>query len=545
MQKKTTEPRVAVGIIILMFSNLIVKVIGVLFKIPLRNLLGGEGMGYFDASYNIFTNLYLISTAGLPTAISIMVSRERKNGRKKEVGKIFNASLGLFCFIGLITTSVMFFGSDVLAAATGNPDAGAAIAAISPTLFLICVSSAIRGYFQGHQNMLPTALSEVIESTGKFVIGIVMGTWAFSQGKSLEICAAYAIAGVSIGEAAGMLLLIFTKLFFKPDYSYSGIPDDGTTTPLSKIWYELLKISVPIMISSIALNLTGTIDNFTIVNLMKSYVSDPSIAVSAYGNYSSLVIPLFHLPSAFIYPISTSIAPAISSNKTSVVEKEKISKTVTASIKMSAVISVPCVLGMAILARPILSLLFSDETAVKEFAPLLSIISPAIFFSAILTITSGILQARGHQRKPVISMACGIVVKAIVSIVLLRIPSVGIYGAPIGTLASYFVMAAINSAFVIKYVMPDINFLKIIAKPFAASAAGSVVTILVYKLLEDLGRPNVGTLVSVIATVIVYFVLLFMFREFTKNDILILPKGEKVYDLLCKMKLMKRESENR
>lgn len=543
MRKKVTEPRVAVGVIILMLSNIVVKVIGVLFKIPLRNLLGGEGMGYFDASYNIFTNLYLISTAGLPTAISIMVSRARKNGRKQEANRIFYASLTLFCLIGAFCTSVMFFGSDLLASWTGSPDAGTAIAVISPTLFLICISSVIRGYFQGHQNMLPTALSEVIESLGKFVIGIVMGTWAFGEGKSLEICAAYAIAGVAIGEAAGMILLIFAKLFFKPDYSYSGIADDGVTTPWLSVWEKLLKISVPIMISSVALNLTSTIDNFTIVNMMKSYVSDPSLAVSAYGNYSSLVFPLFHLPSAFIYPISTSIAPAISSDKTSDHEKKKIAETVTASIKMASVISVPCVFGMAILSKPILSLLFSDEAAINEFAPLLSIVSPAIFFSAILTVTSAILQARGYQKKPMISMACGIAVKAIVSVVLLGIPSVGIYGAPIGTMASYFVMAAINFAFVIKYVMPEINLFRIISKPLAASVAGSVITIFVYNLIRGFGRPNVGTLASVIATVIVYAIFLFLFREFTESDILILPKGKKIYDLLCKIKLMKRESD--
>ena len=201
MQKnKAKEPRLIVGVIILMISNIIVKVIGVLFKIPLHDLLGDRGMSYFNIAYNLFTTLYLVSTAGLPTAISMMVSEARVKGKKAEVRRIFRTAVCLFFILGTIGTSIMLFGAGGLAKLMGSADASWAIMAISPTLFLICISSSIRGYFQGHQNMFPTACSEIIESAGKFILGIVLGTWAVRTGKSIEICAAYAIAGVAIGE---------------------------------------------------------------------------------------------------------------------------------------------------------------------------------------------------------------------------------------------------------------------------------------------------------------------------------------------------------
>lgn len=543
MQRKTAkEPRLIVGVIILLASNIIVKVIGVLFKIPLHNLLGDRGMSYFNVAYNLFTTLYLISTAGLPTAISLMVSEARIKGRKCEVKHIFYTSLVLFFILGIIGTSIMLFGSGGLAKIMGSPDSSLAIAAVSPTLFLICISSSIRGYFQGHQNMFPTAASEVIESIGKFALGILFGIWAVNSGKSIEICAAYAIAGVAIGEAAGMIFLICAKLLHRQDYSYTRIEDDGVISAPKKILANLLMISIPVMLSSVALNLTSTVDTFTIINILKKCIT-PEAAETAYGNYTTLAVTLFHLPSAFIYPISTSLAPALSAVRASG-NKEKAEITLKASFKMTAIISVPCAIGMAIMSKPILGLLFKNSASVASAAPLLSILSPAIFFSAILTVTSAALQSYGHQNKPIISMVCGIITKLIVSCALMSVKSIGILGAPIGTLASYLVMAAVNFAFVIKYVGIQINIFKLIAKPLAASGIASVATVGAYMLIKNLSsRPNVATLASVFITVIIYFLLLFLLCEFRKSDIIMFPIGEKLYNFLCRIKLMKPEKQ--
>lgn len=538
MQKnKTKEPRLIVGVLVLMISNIIVKVIGVLFKIPLHDLLKDSGMGYFNAAYTLFTTLYLASTAGLPTAISMMVSEARVKGKRREIRRIFYTALSLFFVLGAVGTSIMLFGAKSLARLTGEPNTSWAIVAISPTLFLICIASSIRGYFQGHQNMIPTAGSEIIESVGKFALGIVLGSWAVKNGKSVEICAAYAIAGVAIGEACGLIFLVCAKVLHRRDDDYMpDLSDDEVSSP-KKILRSLLSISVPVMLSSVALNLTGTIDSFTIVNIMGKH-SSPEIANAAYGNYTTLAVTLFHLPSAFIYPISTSLAPALSAARVSE-NKAKERGVLNASMKMTVIISIPCAIGMAIMSKPILSLLFSSEASVASAAPLLSILSPAIFFSAILTVTSAALQACHKQRKPIISMLLGIVTKLIVSCTLMSIESIGILGAPIGTLASYFVMATINFIFVLKYVSSELNIFKLIIKPICASAISSVVTIFSYKIIKQAGHPTVATVVSIALTVVAYFVLLFATKNFEREDIMMLPKGEKIYNVLVKLHLMK------
>lgn len=538
MQKnKAKEPRLIVGVIILMISNIIVKVIGVLFKIPLHELLGDRGMSYFNIAYNLFTTLYLVSTAGLPTAISMMVSEARVKGKKLEVRRIFRTAVCLFFVLGTIGTSIMLFGAGGLASLMGSDDSKWSIMAISPTLFLICISSSIRGYFQGHQNMLPTACSEIIESAGKFVLGIVLGTWAIREGKSIEICAAYAISGVAIGEACGLVFLICAKLLHRQDYSYTLAADDGTVSPSKKILKNLLLISVPVMLSSVALNLTSTIDTFTIINIIKRY-SSAEAAEIAYGNYTTLAVTLFHLPSAFIYPISTSLAPALSAARAAE-NKIKEKSVLNASIKMVVIISIPCAIGMAIMSGPILSLLFSNKDSINSAAPLLSILSPAIFFSAILTVTSAALQACHYQRKPIISMLCGIVAKAVVSCALMSVESIGIFGAPIGTLVSYFVMAAVNFIFVLKYVSSEINIFRLIVKPMVASGLASVITLTSYYAISRAGHSTIGTIVSIVLTVFAYFILLFVLKEFKREDIMIFPHGEKIYNALVKMHLMK------
>ena len=443
----------------------------------------------------------------------------------------------LFFILGIAGTSVMLFGANGLAKLMGSADASWAIMAISPTLFLICISSSIRGYFQGHQNMVPTAGSEIIESVGKFVLGIVLGAWAVNSGKSIEICAAYAISGVAIGEACGLIFLVCAKFLHRQDYDYTLTEDDGKVSSTGKVLKNLLLISVPVMLSSVALNLTSTIDTFTIINIIKRN-SSLEAAEIAYGNYTTLAVTLFHLPSAFIYPISTSLAPALSAARASG-NKIKERSVVNASMKMTVIISIPCAIGMAIMSKPILSLLFSNEASVSSAAPLLSILSPAIFFSAILTVTSAALQACHKQRKPIISMLCGITAKAIVSCALMSIKSIGILGAPIGTLVSYFVMATVNFIFVLKYVSAEINIFRLIIKPIGASAIASAVTILSYSIISRAGHATVATVVSIVLTVAAYFVLLFALKNFEREDIMMLPKGEKIYNALVKLHLMK------
>lgn len=208
-------------------------------------------------------------------------------------------------------------------------------------------------------------------------------------------------------------------------------------------------------------------------------------------------------------------------------------------LKFASIISIPCAIGMSVLSGPILSLLFKDRASVASAAPLLSILSIGVFFTAMLTITTSILQSHGLQRKTIISMYSGVLVKLVLNIVLISNPKIGIYGAPIATVIGYFTMASINFYFILRHIGIRIEFFKNFLKAFFASAISSVVTIAVYQLISGLGYATIGTFTSVMATVIVYFILLLLFNAVQKSDIVLLPKGQKIYRILKKIRLMK------
>jgi len=551
-KQKTSSPRLISGVLILTASNLTVKLLGLLCKVPLQDVLGDKGMGYFNIAYSIFTTLYLVATAGLPSALTIMISGTPHNSvRRKQVERIFHVALSLFFTMGLLGAILMFVFARQLAEMAGSPDAYLCIMAIAPTLFFICMSSAIRGYFQGHRNMVPTAISEITEAISKFVIGIVLAYYAINRGESIEVAAAYGILGITIGVATGMIFLFVCKFLHNHDKNENcaviAVIGEEVSSKRS-IFKKMFSIALPITMSSVALNLTGIIDAFSIINLMKAFTTS-HIAETAYGNYSTLAVTMAHLPSAFIQPIASSLTPTLTSTlaamKNSSTEEERIAnkeasvKVMHSCLKFASIISIPCAIGMSVLSGPILSLLFKDKDSVSSAAPLLSILSIGVFFTAMLTITTSILQSHGLQRKTIISMYSGVLVKLVLNLILISNPNVGIYGAPIATVLGYFTMASINFYFILKHIGIRIEFFRNFLKAFVASGISSIVTIAVYRLIADLGYNTIGTFSAVIATAIVYFILLLLFNAVQKSDIVLLPKGQKIYRILKKIRLMK------
>ncbi len=524
------------GVLLLTIAGIAEKILGVILKIPLTGYLGSDGMGYFNSAYNIFSTFYTISITGLPIATSILISRSRAKGKKREVNNLFRVSLSLFVLVGLIGTSIMFFGAKTIANLIDkNNNSYYCIQTIAPILLIICISSAIRGYYQGHQNMMPSAVSELLDAVGKCALGIIFGGFAVSRGYSVEVAAAAAIGGITIGHLLGMGFLIVTKSLVKPNYSYLSVEIDDTTSERYRtLAKKMLRIAVPITLGSLALGLTSTIDTFTIMNML-----DSDNAMALYGDYTTLAVTLYRLPHAFIVPISSSLTPALTAAiASSNIKRTKI--TLHSALKVTSVISIPCSIGMGVLASPIITLLFgrsATKESIARTAPLLSLLAVAIFLMAILTVTSSMLQSYGKQSKPVVSMTCGTVVKLVLNIIL--IPSFGIIGAPIATVSGYFVMALINFIYILKYTDVSAKVIWAFIPPLLATAVCLPFTVLAYILTLKIATNAIATFVSIIITIAVYALALFITRTFTKDDILMLPKGEKIYRALAKAKLMK------
>ncbi len=528
------------GVVVLTVANLLVKVIGLLFKIPMNTVVGDEGMGYYTSAYTIYTFFYMISTAGLPVAVSIMISDSRSKGQLKQIKKIFRTTVTLFFIIGIVGMAAMFAGADTFASLLKASPTKISIMAIAPTLFFICISSALRGYFQGFQQMVPTAVSELIEAACKLALGIIFALYALDQGYEIHIVAAYAAAGLTIGAGLGMLYLCITKLFFKESayteefVSTVGISDD--TEPSSRILKRLVIIALPITISASVMSLTNMIDMVIVQRLLQETGMTQEQATTVYGNYTTLAVPMFNLPPVLIYPISAAIIPLLSVAKNQ--GDPKRSRTIMESaLRVAVLIGVPCAFGMSALAEPILNLFYRVPESIAMAAPLLRILAPSTLFVCILSVTNAILQACGQERKPVISMLAGAAVKLISNYFLIQL--IGMRGTPISTFLCYLTVTCINFTFVAKYAGIVPNIKRVFLRPFACGIVCAATALGAYSLYETFISPKIATLGAILTAGIVYVLLIFLLKAVTAEDIRLLPKGNKICSVLEKTHLIK------
>ncbi|MCI9552896.1 MAG: oligosaccharide flippase family protein, partial [Acutalibacter sp.] len=292
------------GAAILSASTLLVKVLGLLFSIPLANFISAEGMSYFYGAYDIFTVFLMLSTAGLPIAVSRMVSTAYVRGRRKEADQVFSVAFWLFFGIGLLGSLVMFFGSHQIAALMNKPGAAYTIIALAPTSFFIAITSALRGYFQGRSNMVPTALSQVIEAVTKVAIGVGLAAYIISRYDSDAWAAVGAITGVSISAALGLLYLTVYKLRQKRR-DRDMPPGDDLVPPRRDMLLSLVRFAVPITIGSCFLSVLDFVDNAVLMDRMIFGAGFSQAQADWFSGVLGHARKFFDLPTAFVVPIST------------------------------------------------------------------------------------------------------------------------------------------------------------------------------------------------------------------------------------------------
>ena len=528
------------GVTAMTVSTIIVKVIGLLYKIPMLSLLKEGGMAYFNAAYDIYTMFYLVSTAGLPVAVSILVSENRVHGNVKNIKRIYRTAMTMFIVIGGIGTVAMMAGAKLFSSAISISGAEYCILAIAPTLFMICISSAFRGYFQGHQIMKYTAISQVIEALGKLLIGILLASFALKKWNSYPIAAAFAVMGLSIGSAVAMLYLAFSKFIFRVSGKEKATTDDSGLEPESRkrIIARLIKIAIPITVSSTVMGTTRLADTFFIVRRLVDAGFAKEASEVFYGVYSTIV-SIYNLPPAIITGIGLSIVPML----TSAIEarsREKESMVLSSSLRLCTLFATPCAIGVILFSKPILQLLFSNqEDTINIGAPLLSSLGISIIFACLITVTNAILQAYKQERKPIISMGIGALVKIAFDYVLIGIKGINIYGAPISTFLCNVAVVALNFYFIKKYASGFDGIIKLFYRPLCAAVISVGAAFGVYVLLcSYLGTSRIYTIACVALAAVLYVLAAMLMRAVDEEDIKMLPKGEKIYSLLHKIKLI-------
>ena len=566
------------GALILAAANFAVKIIGAFFKVPLYNLIGEEGNGVFNVAYQIYTFMFIIATAGFPIAVSKMVAESIAKNDEYDARRIFETALILLGIVGLVGSTVLYFFADKLAGFLGNPSSAPAIRVIAPAVFFVSLVSAYRGYFQGKQNMYPTAGSEVTEALAKLLLGIVAASLFINmtvnpaltedfdffgkQIRSTDAKIIYSATGAIFGVTSGTLLaLILMMIVFSCKEKRVRPVLGQRIRSRADILKSLIAIAIPITVGASVSSLTSLVDLATIMNRL---VVNPDVfenyshlfaegtefarsameenweglillqkkANSLYGMYTGQAQTMFNLPLTIIVALSMSIVPAIS---TALAERKLgDAQEETASVlRITMLFALPCAMGFFVLSEPILRLLYTDANA----SFLLQKLAIAVPFVALVSVSNSILQAYGKVYYPVINMLVGGVVKVAMNYTL--IPLWGVDAAPVATTVCYGIIAALNLFCIMRILKVRLNFLYMIVKPLIAALIMGAAVVLVYGWLENLmPASKLVTIAAIGAGVAVYGIAVLLVKGLKKEDVLNLPKGDKIAKILEKYKLI-------
>lgn len=513
------------GFLTLSLSTLVVKIIGLAFKIPMLSFLGTEGMGYFNSAYEIYALLCVIATAGLPVALSMMVSAARARGDGEEIKRVYRAARGMFLLLGVCGTAIMLALAEPLARIIGNPDAKAAIVAIAPALTFICFASTVRGYCQGFEQMTPTAVSQLIEALCKLGAGILFAVIAIKRGYGIPTVAAFAVLGITLGTLLSLLYLLFAKRGKRYAVSLTQ-GQEATSTRGAPVWRKLLGIALPITLGSAVIGLTRIIDMALIMRRLQDTGVSVAESNRIYGAYTTLAVPVFSLIPALIAPVSMALVPQL----TSCLERGDAQGQRTAvenSVRITVLLALPASLGLVGFARPILQLLFSGQTeAVEVSAPLLSALGASVIFSCLMTTTNAVLQAYRKVYLPVISMAIGVLVKLVASYFLIGIEGIGPMGAPVGSLLCNLCATALNLYFMSSAPSCRLSVGKVLFKPLGASFLAVGTAMVIYAKLGGQMQSVLSLAIAIAAAVVLYLAVSIVSGAVRREDIELLPGGE-------------------
>ena len=517
------------GAAILAAAVVAVKLIGAFYKLPLNNILGSQGKTYFNTAYYIYNVLLTVSTAGLPLAISKMTSEAHAQGRENEKRKIFRTAIWLFFGLGLVGTTLMFFGSSRLASFMNNEMAALPIRALAPAVFCVCVLACMRGYTQGQGNMKPTAVSQVLEALCKLGVGLPLAWYALNvAGLRLDEGAAGAIFGVTIGTVLSVLFLAAYLVTHRESCTALDVPPAS-----SAILRRILAIGVPITLSNSAMSIINLIDTKIVMGRLQDGLGLTEAAASALNGQYGLAMDMPNMVASFVYPVTMSLIP-FAAAALARRDYAGANRSISAAFRLIAVLAIPAGVGLSVLATPIEILVLPSQRAdALEAGAHLRILGFALIFICVMILTNAILQTYGKERIPIFTVIAGGVTKIVMNYVLVGDPDINIHGAPISTLCCYAVIVGLNLYFVWKYSPEKPRYLSLFAKPVAASAAMGVSVWAMYGFVmrvltgrSEYGANALATLVSILVGVGVYFVLVLALRVLRADDVRDLRKGE-------------------
>ena len=580
------------GAAILAVGILVVKLIGMFYKIPLVNIIGAQGNSDFSNAYNIYAVLLTISTAGLPVAVSKLVSEANALNRQNQVRSIFRTSMVLFLALGLLSFLLMYFRADWLAEMMHDTKAAAGIKALAPAVVCVGCLAAFRGYTQGHQDMVPTSVSQIIEAMCKLVVGLALAWWLIKAGQPDYIAAAGAITGVTVGTVVALayMLIRYTLRRSREQRRAEDRPDS-----MGGIMADILRIAVPITLSASMVGIVTVIDSSLVQGqLQRALLEKPacwelyrdfidfaplqaaldswkaalpegqgatialltqqaeqgtagaqqlrelleSVSRTLYGNYSG-ALNIYNLPTSLMAAITASVIPAVS-GALARRDRRGAGKITGSALRITALLAFPMGVGLFVMGTPIMQLLYPALSA-QLAGPLLSTLGLATVFVCMMLVCNSVLQAHGFVNLPVLVMLLGGGLKIVTNYHVVVQPGIGIYGAPMGNILCFGLCLALDLVVIARVIPKRPAYLPIFVKPLLASlvmgGAAWAVNGLLTRLLSHGGELSrmgcaLAVFLSIGVAMVVYMVLVVALRIISRDDLALMPKGDKIARLL-------------
>lgn len=537
IDKKQKKEGFMQGVLTLMFSQILIKILGLVYTLYLtnRNGFGDKGNGICASGYQIYALLLTVSSIGVPSAISKLVSERVAVGDNKGAHRIFKIAFATFSVIGLAGSLLLFFGANIIATNWLQiPESEMTLVALSPAIFFVTVASVMRGYFNGRQKISVGAKSQTLEQVFKTLLTIiVVEIVAILSNISTEWMAAGANLATTLATFLGFSYLV---LYYRTERKEIATEIKNTVNykyqRVSTIIKNILFVSIPITLTAIMSSINKNIDSFTVVRNLKKFMPEDT-ATSLYGILGGKVDTLTSLPLAINVAFSTALVPAISAAKA-----RKDNKTITEktsfSLLLSMLIGLPCTVGMFIFAQPILNLLFPNA---NDGALILQISSLTIIFTILDQTINGALQGYGKLMIPTISLATGVFIKFILNITLISNPNIGVYGAAIGSVVCHVVAFCIAITALLKNIKLNLTFSKFVIKPIIATVIMAICSYFTYLSLQGIIIERMATIIAIVVAILIYIISILILKIFQKEEFKMLPAGDKIINILEKLKI--------
>ena len=524
---------------ILAVAQIIVRLIGLFYRIPLQRIAGDVAMGYYGYAYDIYTLLLLVSSNGIPLAVSKLVSESHARKDMVNEKRIMYVSCVWTLVIGLVFGLATFiFAKQITSFVYGAEMMGVvpALRVLAPTLFLCCVMSAFRGYFQGVGSMVPTALSQIFEQIFNAFVSVGAAYILVSQG------AAYAAMGGTMGTCIGALastvFLIIIYMIYRPTFLRRVAKDKRhQPMPYGDIARLLALTVAPMIVSSVIYQISGILDSSLYTNILTKLGYAPELISSLYGIYSSKYKMLVNVPLAMATALGLAVVPGIAQARLDN-NIEGIHEKIGTTVKFCMIMAIPAMVGLSVLGGPIMQLLFNDSSDLT--CRLITIGTPYLLFYSLSTVTIGALQGIDHMRTPIYNAAMSLIIHTIFIVILLRFCDMNIYALLYANVLFGFLMCLFNQLSLKRFIGYKQEYLKTFVIPGAASAIMGIVTFLVYRMVYAVLHINaIAVMFGILVAVIVYAIALIMLKGITEEELYQFPKGTMIVSLLRKFKILR------